>query len=317
MNWKKLAWSAVFSTGLVFGIGCGDDDSPGTDGGTGSDSAVTPEPLSCGDCFYVVDTLGIPPVDPVGVTRGFNLDGRVSDETDAESCFAPDFTHPDGTPGIDNQLAELAPTLASFAGDLDEQIADALADGTIIVLMELNGVATTADTNVTVNLYLGETVDGNPPMLVDAATDRRPAPGQTFNIDADSVDASGNPRITVSGARTEGRVVRAGPLANFPIVIPIDETTSINLNIRSAQLQATINADNTLSAGMIGGGLRISELVETVRAIGGGIDEGTIRTVLGGVADLEYDAATGECGAVSVGIDFTAVAATKGTVVSD
>ncbi|MBX3248552.1 MAG: hypothetical protein KF901_15350 [Myxococcales bacterium] len=311
MNWKKLAWSAVFSTGLVFGIGCGDDDSPGTDGGTGSDTALPPEPLSCGDCFYVVDTLGIPEEDPAGVVRGFNLDGRISDETDAESCFQLDFTHPDGTPGIDNQLAALAPSLVALAGDLDAQIAEALADGTIIVLVELEGVETTADSNVTVNLYLGQTVDGNPPML----TGGRPAPGQTFNIDADSVDAGGNPIITVGGARTQGRVVRAGPLANFPIVIPFDGATNLELNIRSAQLQATINADNTLSAGMIGGGLDIDELAALGEGLGVGAD--TVRTLLSGLADLNHDPATGDCGAISVGIDFTAVAATKGTVVSD
>ena len=42
---------------------------------------------------------------------GLNLDGRVDDEPAIESCMKLDFTAPDGTPGIDNQLSLFGPIL--------------------------------------------------------------------------------------------------------------------------------------------------------------------------------------------------------------
>ena len=314
MDWKNLAWGALLSSSLVF-AGCGDDDGvdPGTDAGMDMDGGgAEPMDLDCGgdDCFFVADDLVIPTEDPPGVVNGFDLDGRVSDDTDAEGCFQPDFTSPDGTMGVDNQLATLAPTLEGALGsDLDATIAEALGDGSIIILMELDGAETTEDDSVTLNLYLGElTADDTcamdaEPMCITA--------GKTFDINGDSVDASGNALISVPATITGGTLM--AEVDTLELNIPFDEGTNIELTIRNATVRADVGSD-TLENGLIGGQLNIEELITTVMAVGGeDIPVGLVRSTFETVADLDADA-DGVCQAVSVGIEFGAVGATKGDV---
>ncbi|MEM9073397.1 MAG: hypothetical protein AAGE52_33135 [Myxococcota bacterium] len=305
MDLKKLAWGLLLSSSLVM-VGCGDDDGGGggTDAGGGTDSGGGDMPLpgECADgaCDFVVNNLVIPDVAVMGgaeVADGFNVDGRESDETDAEGCNIPDFTGSDGRTGVDNQLASLKPTLDSFVdGGLDATIDGALADGSIILLMRLTGADTTNDSDVMLSVGLGEVPGGGAPML---GGDGRLAPGQTFD--------AGDVAVPVS-ARTEGGILRAGPL-NLPLSIPFDETTSIDLNINSAEVEANVTATG-LSNGLIGGELIIEELITTVMAVAGdGIPIDVVRNTLESVADLSPDA-DGVCQSVSVGIVFDAVPAT-------
>ena len=316
MDWKKLALGVLLGSTLAV-TGCGDDDG-GTDGGgtdatTDSGGGGTPLPGECadGECIFVVNELAIPDVTVMGgveTTQGFNIDGRVSDDTDAQGCFQPDFTSPDGREGIDNQLATLKPTLAGFIGDLDMTISDALADGSVILLMELTGAESTDDSDVGLNLYLGEVPGGGAPMLADGKI----AAGQTFDINPASVDSSGNPLVSVPASTVGGRVT-AGPL-DLPLTLAVDASTSITLNIRNASVQATVG-DGTLTDGIIGGELNIDELVAIATGLGGGVDEGTIRTVLEPIADLNPNGDM-VCQSVSVGLTFAGVDAIKGAIAS-
>lgn len=317
MDWKKWALSVLLGSTLAV-TGCGDDDGGGTDaGGTdtggGMDATTgTPLPGDCaaGECVFVVNDLAIPDVMVMGgaeIAQGFNLDDRVSDETDIQGCMQPDFMSPDGREGIDNQLATLKPSLSGFVGDLDMTISDALADGSVILLMELSGADSTEDPDVTLNLYLGEVPGGGAPMLADGKI----APGQTFDIDPVSVDASGNPLVSVPAATVGGRVT-AGPL-DLPLTLAIDATTTVTLNIRQATVEATVT-DGALTDGIIGGELGIDEIVSLAEELGaGGVDPGTIRGILEPIADLNPDA-EGICQSVSVGLTFGAVSAMKGMV---
>ncbi len=313
MDWKKLALGVLLGSSLTV-TGCGGDDGGGTtDGGGGMDASTgSPLPGDCadGECVFVVNDLIIPDVMVSGgmeIVQGFNLDDRVSDDTDAQGCYQPDFTSPDGRTGIDNQLSTLKPTLASFVGDLDMSISDALADGSVILLMELMGADSTDDPDVTLNLYLGEVPGGGAPMLADGKI----APGQTFDINPASLDDSGNPIVSVPGSTVAGRIT-AGPL-DLPLTLAIDATTSVTLNIRKATIEATIT-DGALTNGIIGGELSIDEIVMLAGQLGGGsIGEDTIRGTLGNVADLNPDG-DGVCQSVSVGLTFGSVSAMKGAV---
>lgn len=57
--------------------------------------------------------------DGLEVVEGADIDLRTSDTSDVLGCQIPDFDDPDGTRGIDNQLASLKPTLDGFV-DVDE-----------------------------------------------------------------------------------------------------------------------------------------------------------------------------------------------------
>jgi hypothetical protein len=52
----------------------------------------------------------------MGVSDGFDLDGRVSDRGDAQSCRKADFTSTDGRTGIDNQISQLLPIIEEQTG---------------------------------------------------------------------------------------------------------------------------------------------------------------------------------------------------------
>src|SRR5688572_3697759 len=94
MDWKKFACALVVGAALV---GCGGDDGGDGDGDPGMTYT------------YVVSRMVVGQADPAGdptIVPGFNLDGRVSDDTDAMGCFHADFTSPppDNESGVDNQL---------------------------------------------------------------------------------------------------------------------------------------------------------------------------------------------------------------------
>jgi len=136
------------------------------------------------------------------------------------------------------------------------------------------------------------------------------ASGQTFNLDPATVDAGGNPMISVP-ASTMGGALSAGPV-DIPLAFPLDETTTLTLNIRNASVTADVTA-GALANGIIGGELIIDELITTVMAIGGDLPIEVIQSTLESVADLSPDM-DGVCQSLSVGIEFGAVDAVKGDV---
>ena len=295
MDWKKLA--CMLAIGLM-AVGCGDDDGTGDDPGDDP-----PMPLNCGGtderCLFVASTLSIGVEDPAtGTVPGFDIDGRISDNTDELGCFVEDWTSPDGVMGIDNQLASLAPTLESALGeDLQETIDGALADGSIIILMDLMGVESTTDDSVTMDLSLGSVPGGGTPMVDGSAL----AAGQSFAIDMTYVTGA-------MGSINSG--VLDIQIDTLPLSIPFDDETTIDLTIRDARVQATVTEEPALAGGLIGGSLNVDELIMTVQEVAPDFDEGLIRSVLEDVADLVPDG-DGICQNVSVGITFEGVEANE------
>lgn len=86
---------------LALGSGCGEAFVQ-PDGG---DSCDTGEVLR-----FEVTLTAIGVEDADGFVEGMNLDGRASDRFDDDGCNQEDWTAPDGTEGIDNQLAALVVT---------------------------------------------------------------------------------------------------------------------------------------------------------------------------------------------------------------
>ena len=81
-----------------------------------------------------------------GVVPGFNLDDRVSEDGDEETCGHPDLEDPDGRPGIDNQFATLFRILSAIVEDTPQvAIQGAINEGRVLMMIELLGVDSLED----------------------------------------------------------------------------------------------------------------------------------------------------------------------------
>ncbi len=82
-----------------------------------------------------------------GTAYGRDLDGLVSHGSDAETCGTVDFTSPDGTPGVDNELYRVMGCIDSFrrdpefaGGAMEDYHIGSYRDGETTTLMEIRGV---------------------------------------------------------------------------------------------------------------------------------------------------------------------------------
>jgi hypothetical protein len=312
MNGLKVAFMLLVA-GTMLGA-CGDDGgTPGDGGGDATTIDGSTDTCMTGDTmFYVANVVDVGQADPTGdpnIVPGFNLDGRVSDSMDAEGCLHMDFTSPppDNEEGVDNQLGPILSAVGSSL-DVSGTIAENILDGSLLILFEIENVDSTMnDPCVTLNLYLGQMPDMAMP--TDADGDGLIDPGQTIDIDPASL-VGGMSLVSVQGMIVNGRL-SAGPV-DISLNIPITDTT-LNLNIRSAQVRMSFAGDN-VEAGIIGGALNVDETVETIVAIDPEtIPEALATSVLNAQADLEPDA-MGACTAVSVGLVFEGVPAMRGEV---
>lgn len=288
MDWKKLALLATLGGAALGATACGDD------GGGGMQLNETQT--------YVVSTIRIPNVMGSGssaTAAGFNLDGRNDDGSDTSSCvgLTPDYlsSNDSGETGVDNALASLVPTIEMLlsGSTLDETLAGQIADGSLLLIMQVQDIDTYTgnDPDVTVQLFLGTVPGGGAPMLAGATL----APGQTFEG-----MALGS---AVSGEIVNGRMQVEASL--LPLMIDTGDI-ALALNIRQAQVRATLTP-TAMNNGAIGGSLRVVEIADAAEMIMPGLRD-TVLSVLGGVADMEPQSADpSTCDALSTGILFTAV----------
>ncbi len=262
---------------------------------------------------YVIDVLQIPE-ESGGVAPGFNLDGLDSgggSTAATATCeeFASDFTSAldPGHVGVDNIFALLVPTVESLldpalcggstAGCVDRSIAQAIASGSLLLLVEIRGVDSVVnDPDVTVGLYLGAVPGGGVPIL-DASG--RLAPGQTFA----TVSSVGVP---VRSDIFLGRVrVRPGT-----ITLPMS-TTGIPLPnvIANAELRADVALD-ALSNGHLGGSTPSSWFVEEAERLRPGSGS-TVGPIVSAYADIEQTTDPLVCADLSSGLVLSAVRAVR------
>ncbi len=224
--------------------------------------------------------------DEAGVSEGFDLDGRVSDRGDFDSCRKRDFTAPDGTPGIDNQVAELLPIIEMQTGGLrlDDVLQTAIDNGQLLIALELLGLDDPMnDDCVAVRM---RPVVGTPLL----GTDGRVLAGQTFDISPEGEVS------TVEGARLVDGVLEVGPA---PVALPVQILDArFTLHVQDARIRLERQEDGSWR-GVLGGGISVDEMIQVANGLT--IPSslmGAVMLVLRTNADLARDA-EGDCQQIS------------------
>ncbi len=243
---------------------------------------------------YVLTSLSFTRELPKGVAPGFDLDRRVSNVPEEASCGKLDLKAPDGTPGIDNQLALLIPDVEKQVGNaIDGIIQGAINDGRLLIALDLLGVNNTVnDACVDIEVKLGE---GKPTLGTDGVVEAY----QTFDM-----RKQGQLRSPGTGGKIQDRAFSIGP---FPLRIPLAIfDVSFTIFIRDALIRFTINDDGD-AEGFLGGGVSIDEVAEGVKD-GAGVAPliPQIKAIGNLFADLAYDPAEGKCKLVSAALSFKA-----------
>ncbi|MCS6797874.1 MAG: hypothetical protein NZ898_05005 [Myxococcota bacterium] len=328
MKVRSLAWIVALTSMFAAACGGGDD---GGGGGGGRDGGGGSDPPGGPTYFWVVNELNVAGANEMGIAPGFNLDGRVSDESDAQGCNKPDYTSPppDNEPGVDNQLGPILDALGGMGVDVGMEAQMAMAEGNLVVLVEATDVDDLRnDRSVGLSLLVAARkacmtgdADCTPTWTCDMA-DRECRPpldsmgriraGGTFDVSRASYMADGmTPLVSVTGSIVNGRF-RGGPI-DLMLTLPV-RGAELTLRIRRAQVR--FNPSMTAATqGVIGGSLNIDETVMAIRSVSTEIPESLVRSVLEGNADLDPNA-EGECESISLGMTFAGVNATKGMVVT-
>lgn len=249
-----------------------------------------PEATPAEAAIAVIDTLAFAEIDPeANAVAGFDLDDRVSESDDDESCRQVDFVAPDGREGIDNQLASLWPTIEAVTGDaVGGLIQGAINNGDLLIGL---GITVEGD-QVTLGV---QTLRGNP--LI--GTDAKLLSHQTFTRDAESAPSM------ATGVR-EGEWLVAGP---FEVVLPLVILSfKVDLIVSGAYLRVRYDDDGHIE-GSLGGGISVEQFMGALSVAD--VPEGLIsfvRTTLQSRADLDRDD-TGRCRGLSAGLVFEATPA--------
>lgn len=282
----KRAILPVFSAISLFLGGCSG----------GEPESIAP---ACGDGEVktaIVSSLGFTRLADDGSAPGFDIDGQVSDGSDAESCFKADLVDAEGRKGVDNQLAVLLPDIEAILGDaVDGLIQGAIQNGDLMILLSLDGAGDMRESKcVDTTFEIGQ---GTPTIGTDGVIEAY----QTFELKPDTeVSEAPSGRIAKS-------TMEAGP---FELALPIAIfDVSFVLHIHQAQMRFAIDEEGKYT-GYIGGGVVIQELLDGVQE-GAGVDKyiPVMNLVLGGAADLGRDEAENKCKQVSAALSFEAVPA--------
>lgn len=222
-------------------------------------SACTPKVEDTGTVYFddggfvlgdahanVVRQFDFTAMDSDGVADGFNLDGLVSADGDAESCGHGDLVDPQGVPGIDNQLAEIYGVLAPLVGEATSALLQgSINEGRFLLMFELEGIDDLYnDDEVVLNVFRGS---ADPAI----GTLGLIAPDQTFYVDS-SIAVSSVTTAIVDGA------IEAGPL-DFQLPIDILEANFI-MPIKMGKVHFEIDEFGDFN-GLIGGAISVPEVI--------------------------------------------------------
>lgn len=305
MNWKTLALCSAVAGSLV---GCGDGG-----GGGGSDSGMGTDAGGGGmppvSQTYIISQISIPSMpsgSEMNIAPGFNLDGRVtpnpppSSPMTCEDAFS-DFISPTGEMGVDNQFTGMLASLLSSLGDVNVQMTvdEQIASGSLLLALTVSDINSFMnDSSVMLELALvkpmGCSMETCPPMggsvMANQMWERR------------TVIQSG---VT---ARIENGQLR-GMVDSLPLMISVGDRM-IALTVRSATIGGQISMSGFTNAA-IGGALRISDIVATLRSIPDFASFAeTAMSLLPTYADIEPGSDPMECQAISIGIGLTGVPGT-------
>jgi hypothetical protein len=228
-----------------------------------------------------------------GVAEGFDLDGRVSEGVDLQSCNQPDYVAPDGRTGIDNQFAVLWEAIVDVIGDaVDGLLVGAINDGNLLFMAEMRGLDDPRnDECVEVNIFLGT---GQP--LV--GTDGLIVPGQTFDVGEE-----GNLSHIECGVVKDG-ILTAGPFdGEIPIHI-LD--VQFNLRVHDAMIRGELRDDGSMSA-IIGAAVDGQQIIDVAEQNDYRL-EGLVGTLVRNRSDMGRDE-FGDCQRLSATMIYDGISA--------
>jgi hypothetical protein len=233
-----------------------------------------------------------------GVTEGFNLDGAVTDAGDASGCGHADLVDDEGNEGIDNAFAGLVPVLlATEASALQDLLAQSIANGELLLLVELSNVdgelgADSADWDddcVDMTLWRGL----GTPLL---ASDGTVLDHQTFET-SEPVTVECVPMV-------DGRAEAQG----FSVTLPAQVLdVELTLHLADAALRIERLPDGGFQ-GILAGGIPRSDFDAILSEPDIQDLQQLLTPLVAGLSDLEPDA-DGVCQAMSISLGFDALPA--------
>ena len=209
--------------------------------------------------------------------------------------------------GLNNQLSGLLGQLEQFV-DADAEIANALAEGSIILLADMTD-AVDDGTEFAMPMYIGE-LGPEECAHQEALCD--------YYVKVDSFDPiTCEPLIMFDPASiTDGKLVAGGPDAKFSVTIPVQDNLVLSVTADMAQLNGDIAGEGeamTITNGLIGGAVRKDKLMEAVDLIPEDaelpVSKDMIKNLLNMfvIPDVDTDD-DGEPDAASIGVKFGTIA---------
>lgn len=225
-----------------------------------------------------------------GQSAGFNLDGDVTSDGAGTGCGVPDFTDPDGTPGIDNQFARVLPVMETTeAQALEALIQAAVDDGSLLITLEEEN----PEDPECLEFAMGRAT-GTPSLGTDGTIEwyQTLMPGDTsLRSQADNVSVA------------DGRLLATGLTATIPLTVLGHE---LQVTVLDGSLRFDVAEDGSVH-GYLGGGLDREELmsIATTENIDPSVAE-LLESLLDYNVDLAPDA-SGDCQQLSITLEFTGV----------
>lgn len=241
----------------------------------------------------VVRKLDFVGLDEDGLTRGLDIDGRVSDRSDDESCNQADFSSPDGLEGIDNQFGKLLPALDVVGGReaVASAIQRAINTGSLLLVIEREEFRDEADECVQgVSITRAS---GVPAIGADGLIES----GQTLERDLEAPIATMQQSLAPNGMHDAG-------VFSLDVPMQIDQF-QLDVTIHSATLRFREQEDGSLR-GIISGAIVVDEFLTIIEDIEDGTELLDVAAAaLQRFADLDPDQ-EGECQQLSVTLEFEA-----------
>ena len=232
--------------------------------------------------------------EPDGISLGHDIDGRVSDAGDAESCFRADLTSPDGVNGIDNQFSQILPLIEAVGGEAIEGLAQGVINQGRLLLMlritALDDLSLMNDDCVHFESFYGQGV----PQI---GTQGYIVTGQTFDRDHE------RPSTRTEGLRLDQRGLEVSGLSlELPLEV-FDQSYLFELS--RVSINGFFNEEGEFH-GFISAALDVEAVARRVEMIdGGGMITELIPRFLRQQADLSPHA-EGGCQELSMTLTFKA-----------
>ena len=279
-------------------LGCDSSaPTPATDAGSTDAKSAETAAAPITKRLWVLDKIKFTRQLSPGVAPGWNLDGKVSGDTDEATCSKGDFISPEGVPGIDNQFSTLVPIIEKSGIAAFESLLQASVEsGGVLLMVEVSGIDNLVDdSEVHVRIRAGQ----GQPLL---GTDGKVLTGQTFHLN------KRDPYTECGKAALVAGTVDVGPFdINLPLQIFGKDYT---LEMRSGHVRFRIIDAQTIESGLVGGGITLSSVAKIAKTAAedqGNIDD-IVEALTGTQGDLAKDA-TGTCTQMSAVLSFTGVSA--------